>query len=155
MKRSRAIIVLLTGLILIPAIAGGCKKYSQAEWDAGRIYMKYAKMPFSKDLKSDGKWLKCRHRVAIVARDMMKRGETFELVFGEASWDGKRHVRIEQIVDGELRIIDPTWSDSDLGKLIITDRWEFTKENQNMQVISFVNHALLEIGDREFYPSGK
>jgi hypothetical protein len=135
--------MILSAMILIPAIAGGCKRYSQAEWDAGRLYWQ------------DKSWQKCRHRVAIVARDMMKRGETFELVFGEASWNGELHVRIEKWVDGDLRIIDPTWPDRDLGKLIITDRWEFTKENQSMRVISFVNHALLEIGDREFYPSGK
>lgn len=143
MKKTHIAIIAIAALIIVPALAGGCRKFSQAEWDAGRLYMQ------------DRSWQKCRHRVAIVARDMMKRGETFELVFGTAQWNGERHVRIEQWVDGELRIIDPTWPDRDLGKLIITDRWEFTKENQSMRVISFVNRCLLELGDREFYPSGK
>jgi hypothetical protein len=30
--------MILAAMILIPAIAGGCKKYSQAEWDAGRLF---------------------------------------------------------------------------------------------------------------------
>lgn len=90
MKRSGIIVMMLAAMILIPAIAGGCRKYSQAEWDAGRLYTQ------------DKSWQKCRHRVAIVARDMMKRGETFELVFGEASWNKERHVRIEQWTDASL-----------------------------------------------------
>jgi hypothetical protein len=128
------------GLVVFWLSGGRQPERSDAAWEAGRMWFK------------NPSGLVCRHRVAIIAKGMMERGETFDLVFGENS--GGKHVWIEQyLASGAIIVIEPTQSDSSPQRYKETARmrWEAAGTG-NILVVSTVNRWLVEKGMVPFSP---
>ena len=143
MKNTRAVCLILVGLFLIGGLVSGCKKTTQAQREAGKIWFKN---PFE---------YVCRHRVAVIAKGMMEREETFDLVFGKS--ESNRHVWIEEYLpDGSTVIVEPTQTDSSPERYIETNRLPYAPDyDGNIAVISKVNNWLIEINKEIFFSKGQ
>jgi hypothetical protein len=140
--------VVITGLLIAFWLVGcnGKGSGSQAAWEAGRLWWK------------DPSDLVCRHRVAIIAKSMMERGDTFDLVFGSPrSGQGSKHVWIEETLpNGGILIIEPTQSDSAPERYDEIKRLHYAPDYKgNMAVISQVNRWLKEKGMELFDPKAE
>ena len=135
----KQILILLTILYILLSVQGCAKpvdgdEYDKWQWLAGEMY-----------LHNPGDKV-CRHRCALIAKEMIAENVSFDLVFGDAP-SGKKHVRIEYWQGDNLIIIEPSWSDSQIDKFIETDRWMYLPgADANIRVTSWVNRVLYEIG---------
>ena len=128
-------------IVLTMVLLGGCRKYTVAQWEAGKTWFK------------DPNGLVCRHRVAMIAKDMMERDETFDIVFGTRGKN--KHVWIEQYnYDGSVNIIEPSQATTDIKRYTETARMPYKQGScKNIVVISAVNHWLLEKGKGLYSPN--
>ena len=139
------IIIAILSLYILLSVQGcaekvsGEERYDKWQWMAGEMYLR------------DSSDKVCRHRCAIIAKQMMQEDKVFDLVFGTAPWSNKKHVRIEYWKDGELIVLEPMWSDTKINKFVEDDRWAYVPNNDaNIRIISWVNWVLLEIGEEPY-----
>ena len=137
----KQILILLTILYILLSVQGCAERvdgseYDKWQWMAGEMYL------------SNPTNQVCRHRCALIAKEMMAENVSFDLVFGEAPWAKKdKHVRIEYWRGDEMIILEPMWADVRTSKFIEEDRWMYVPGDEaNIRVISWVNRVLWELG---------
>ena len=132
----------ISWVLLVVLLLAGCKTPTLSEMDAGRAYWQNPN-------------LKCRYKVAKIAKKMMDRGESFDVVegiqsgfdrdrWGNIVWKESIHLRIEQ--DG--KVIDPSLSTTVADRFEETDRVSYTPGSLgNIVIIRKVNLLLHEMGE--------
>ena len=152
MKYVLTIHILIT-VIGIALLLSGCAM-TEAQREAGDLYFsQHSRFPIAtssgETLRRPISRLKCRHRVALVARGMIRRGDTFDIVGGSCPRRG-HHVWIVQYHEGKELIIEPTLMDGQVAYFKHDQiRLRYLPGNPDPKVIDIVNRWLREIGAKE------
>lgn len=143
--RKITLIGLLVIIITCVGLLSGCQTYTEAEWAAGAMFWK------------NDKSLRCRHRVALIAKNMMERGDKFDLIIATPKHDlGSNHTWIEQYTDNPLdplKVIEPSGSNVLIFKFEEIKRYHFEPGYEaNIVVVSKINQWLNEKGLKLYHP---